>query len=208
MPPINESGVVQNGTKSEEDEETKEGGGPRKFTFPSHQFHMVTLAKMCQENKDYTDCVIKIDEEELRAHRLVLGSVSPFLKLVFSDIPSNLSEATILVPGVKKRVVKALLDFFYTGQMMVDRTDTSDLQLLIDTLQIDPGLITVDAVTEEQPKELNEEENVVTPNEEESVNADVASRSRKRRAEGDTDASSSDESKKPNLGNDEDKINI
>merc|ERR1712004_556802 len=41
---------------------------------------------MCQENKDYTDCVIKIDEEELRAHRLVLGSVSPFLKLVFSDI--------------------------------------------------------------------------------------------------------------------------
>ena len=208
MPPINESGVVQNGTKSEEDEETKEGGGPRKFTFPSHQFHMVTLAKMCQENKDYTDCVIKIDEEELRAHRLVLGSVSPFLKLVFSDIPSNLSEATILVPGVKKRVVKALLDFFYTGQMMVDRTDTSDLQLLIDTLQIDPGLITVDAVTEEQPKEPNEEENVVTPNAEESVNADVASRSRKRRAEGDTDASSSDESKKPNLGNDEDKINV
>ena len=208
MPPINESGVVQNGTKSEEDEETKEGGGPRKFTFPSHQFHMVTLAKMCQENKDYTDCVIKIDEEELRAHRLVLGSVSPFLKLVFSDIPSNLSEATILVPGVKKRVVKALLDFFYTGQMMVDRTDTSDLQLLIDTLQIDPGLITVDAVTEEQPKEPNEEENVVTPTEEESANTDVASRSRKRRAEGDTDASSSDESKKPNLGNDEDKINV
>merc|ERR1719461_2664284 len=149
MPPINESDLIQNGTAASSSEDSD--AGPRKFTFPSHQFHMVTLAKMCQENKDYTDCVIKIDEEELRAHRLVLGSVSPFLKLVFSDIPSNLSEATILVPGVKKRVVKALLDFFYTGQMVVERADTSDLQLLIDTLQIDPGLISVDTVSQVDP---------------------------------------------------------
>ena len=91
-------------------------------------------------------------DQELRAHRLVLGSVSPFLKLVFADLPQNHSEATILVPGVHRRVVKALLDFFYTGQMTVERQDTTDLQLLIDTLQIDPGLITVDTVSKnEQP---------------------------------------------------------
>merc|ERR1719203_1555896 len=113
---------------------------------------------MCQENKEYTDCVIRVGEadgqqdQELRAHRLVLGSVSPFLKLVFADLPQNHSEATILVPGVHRRVVKALLDFFYTGQMTVERQDTTDLQLLIDTLQIDPGLITVDTVSNhEQP---------------------------------------------------------
>merc|ERR1719362_1589736 len=113
---------------------------------------------MCQENKEYTDCVIRVgnadgqQDQELRAHRLVLGSVSPFLKLVFADLPQNHSEATILVPGVHRRVVKALLDFFYTGQMTVERQDTTDLQLLIDTLQIDPGLITVDTVSNhEQP---------------------------------------------------------
>ena len=216
MPPINESSIVQNGTNSEEDEASssvaKDEGGPRKFTFPSHQFHMVTLARMCQENKDYTDCVIKIDEEELRAHRLVLGSVSPFLKLVFSDIPSNLSEATILVPGVKKRVVKALLDFFYTGQMMDDHTDTSELQLLSDTMQNEPGQNTGEAVTEETPKEPTDtkEEESVTATEEQSVQASVASGSRKRRAEGDIDvsSSSSDESKKPNLAHDEDKTDL
>ena len=105
------------------------------------------------------------EAQELRAHRLVLGSVSPFLKLVFADLPQNHTEATILVPGVPKRVVKALLDFFYTGQMTVERQDTSDLQLLIDTLQIDPGLITVDTMpevesnpepkTEKSEKEIN-----------------------------------------------------
>ena len=197
MPPINESDIVHNGTASSEAE-----AGPRKFTFPSHQFHMVTLAKMCQENKDYTDCVIKIDEEELRAHRLVLGSVSPFLKLVFSDIPSNLSEATILVPGVKKRVVKALLDFFYTGQMIVERGDTSDLQLLIDTLQIDPGLITVDAVSNE-PLQRGEskEESQIEQNDDDGeaveTKAEEAPRtSRKRKPEKDDDESGT-EMKKP-----------
>jgi hypothetical protein len=77
--------------------------------------------------------------------------VSPFLKLVFADMPQNHSEATILVPGVHRRVVKALLDFFYTGQMTVERQDTTDLQLLIDTLQIDPGLITVENVSKHEP---------------------------------------------------------
>merc|ERR1712095_186440 len=106
---------------------------------------MVNLAKMCQENKEYADCVIKVGEEELRAHKLVL-----------SEIPSSLPEATILVPGVKQRVVKALLDFFYTGQMTVERQDTSDLQLLIDTLKIDPGLITVDALSKPNDGNIND----------------------------------------------------
>ena len=163
MPPVNDSnnipgsagGPLVNGNSAGNN---SSNDNVKKFTFPSHQFHMVHLAKMCQENKEYTDCVIRVGEadgqqdQELRAHRLVLGSVSPFLKLVFADLPQNHSEATILVPGVHRRVVKALLDFFYTGQMTVERQDTTDLQLLIDTLQIDPGLITVDTVSKnEQP---------------------------------------------------------
>jgi len=168
MPPVNDSnnipgsagGPLVNGNSAgnNSSNDNDKTASIRKFTFPSHQFHMVHLAKMCQENKEYTDCVIRVgnadgqQDQELRAHRLVLGSVSPFLKLVFADLPQNHSEATILVPGVHRRVVKALLDFFYTGQMTVERQDTTDLQLLIDTLQIDPGLITVDTVSKnEQP---------------------------------------------------------
>ncbi len=49
-----------------------------------------------------------------------------------------------------ERVVAALLDFLYTGEM---REDTADLQDLIDTLQIDPQLISVE---EEEEAEDNE----------------------------------------------------
>ena len=44
------------------------------------------------------------------------------------------------------QVVSALLDFLYTGEMTVDRSDTADLQRLIETLQINPELISVDVV--------------------------------------------------------------
>ena len=78
MSPVNESNVANiNGLG----EAAVAEAAMKKFKFPSHQFHIVNLAKMCQENKDFTDCVIRVGEEELRAHRLVLGSVSPFLKL-------------------------------------------------------------------------------------------------------------------------------
>ena len=49
----------------------------------------------------------------LRAHRLVLGSASGFLKNVFRDIPQTLPEATILVPGVKRNVCQALVIMIY-----------------------------------------------------------------------------------------------
>lgn len=82
-----------------------EAAGPRKFEFPSHQSHLLTLAKMCKESKEFTDCIIQCDEgDNLKAHRLVLGSASSFLKTVFQDLPTSLAEATIVVPGVKRGV--------------------------------------------------------------------------------------------------------
>jgi hypothetical protein len=54
------------------------------------------------------------------------------------------AEPTVVLPGVPERVVAALLDFLYTGEMRVEREDTADLQNLIDTLQIDPQLISVE----------------------------------------------------------------
>ena len=180
--------------------------GPRTFKFPSHQSHMVSLAKMCQENKEYTDCVIQCggviakddqdgeDVHKLRAHRLVLGAVSPFLKLVFSEVPATLPEATILVPGVKQRVVKALLDFLYTGEMTVKRQDTAELQLLIETLQINPDLITVDVVSKQKEEEEPAAAAAAAPEAEEHSNVSVVKvdaskepdKSRKRKPEEET----------------------
>ena len=91
MLPHNQHLGTQPGTISQfvnrESNDEENANEPHKFTFPSHQFHILNLAKMCKENNEYSDVVIHVGdpepEEELRAHRLVLGSVSPILKLIF-----------------------------------------------------------------------------------------------------------------------------
>ena len=51
------------------------------------------------------------------------------------------------------------LDFLYTGEMKVYREDTSDLQLLIETLQIDPELISVDVIKGNKGAEISNPDN-------------------------------------------------
>jgi len=44
----------------------------------------------------------------LRAHKLILGAASPFLKNLFANECINSTESTIIVPGIKRQVCKSL----------------------------------------------------------------------------------------------------
>ena len=161
---------------------------PRLFKFPAHHDHMLNLAKMCKENKQFADCVIQSDNGfKHRAHRLVLGAASSFLKMIFEQVPPSLPEATVLVPGVKETTVKALLDFLYTGEMSVDRENTADLQLLIETLQINPNLITVNVV-DDSSNDVEEDAKNRKQNTNDEAQSNVKAVGVKRRIEQDGDS--------------------
>ena len=68
-------------------ENLKEDSSPppsKLFKFPSHQSHMVSLAKMCRDSNQFADCVIQCEAGgQVRGHKLVLGSASKFLKEIF-----------------------------------------------------------------------------------------------------------------------------
>ena len=53
-----------------------------------------------------------------------------------------------------------MLDFLYTGEMTVDRCDSADLQRLIETLQINPELISVDVIDNQIVRKHEEVEKV------------------------------------------------
>ena len=60
---------------------------PRHFKFPAHHDHMLSLAKMCKENKQFADCIIQSDNGfKHHAHRLVLGAASSFLTMIFKQV--------------------------------------------------------------------------------------------------------------------------
>ena len=191
----------------------EEPAPPKHFKFPAHQNHMLSLAKMCQENKEYTDCIIQCDSGvKLKAHRLVLGAASPFMKLVFSEVPASLPEATVMVPGVKISVVQSLIDFLYSGEMTVSRSDTADLQLLIDTLQIDPELVSVQENDDDENDDEEPSSSSSSPTEEQKTDNPPPSKDElktKRKAsdqEGETSSSNSEkngEVKKRKLADDD-----
>lgn len=160
------------------------------FKFPSHKSHTLTLAKMVKESKAFADCVIQCDDGvQLRAHRLVLGAASEFLKEVFREVPSSLSEATVVVPGVKEPIVSGLIDFLYTGEMKVERRDTADLQRLIEALQIDRNLIDVQA---EQQGEEQQEQQQEQGEEQQQQDEEGEERKRKRKLSSSSAASTSE----------------
>ena len=65
-------------------EEPKTPPPTKLFKFPSHQSHMVSLAKMCRDSNQFADCIIQCEEgAQVRGHKLVLGSASKFLKDIF-----------------------------------------------------------------------------------------------------------------------------
>jgi hypothetical protein len=76
---------LEDASTSSSAKESSDSGPPRRFTFPDHASHVLSLAKMLKEGQMYTDCVLQCSGGKHRAHRLVLANASPFLKGVFGD---------------------------------------------------------------------------------------------------------------------------
>ncbi|CAB4070074.1 unnamed protein product [Lepeophtheirus salmonis] len=64
-----------------------------------------------------------------RAHRFVLSSCSDFLRNVFLENPSE--QPVVHLPEVESETIKLLLDFIYTGELLVD--DDVLLMKIMDT---------------------------------------------------------------------------
>eukprot|EP00096_Caligus_rogercresseyi_P012105 TRINITY_DN4981_c0_g1_i1.p1 TRINITY_DN4981_c0_g1~~TRINITY_DN4981_c0_g1_i1.p1 ORF type:complete len:281 (+),score=38.96 TRINITY_DN4981_c0_g1_i1:149-991(+) len=116
----------------------------RYISFSGHPAHIVSIARSCWEENKFTDVAIRCSNGLVHAHRLVLASCSTFLSRLFLSLPDGLSEYTILIPNMPREIVEILINFLYTGEMMIARSNTWDLQQLVHILQIDPENVRID----------------------------------------------------------------
>ncbi|TRY67209.1 hypothetical protein TCAL_02910 [Tigriopus californicus] len=123
----------------------------RMMSFAGFQAYLCTVARLCRETEKYTDVRVECSDGVLHAHRLVLGSASPFLRALFLDHPPGL-DVHLMIPTMRKAVVATLLEFLYTGKMVLARSHTHDLQQLVHILQIDPENVRIDTPSPD-PKE-------------------------------------------------------
>ena len=125
--------------------------------FTGHNAYMMSVARVCKEAGKFTDVVFVCQDGKVTAHRLVLAAASSTLRVAFKELPAEidgLSEYTVLVPDVRKSVVSSLVDFLYSGKLLLSRSNSRDLQLLVTMLGIDPENVRIEALDESTKKRL------------------------------------------------------
>ena len=86
-------------------------------------------AYQCQQ---FTDVILVIENREIKCHRVVLASMSPFFKTMFSCEMSEKYQERISLPYVAKLdIMKALVKYMYTGKIKYSAKDDSLLQLYL-----------------------------------------------------------------------------
>ncbi|EPB77350.1 BTB/POZ domain protein [Ancylostoma ceylanicum] len=70
------------------------------------------------ESELFTDCVIKVGNKEIKAHRCVLGQHSPVFRSMFNNESMiEAREGVIDIQDAKYESVRAMVEFMYTGSM-------------------------------------------------------------------------------------------
>jgi len=138
--------------------------GPSKqaVVFTGHNAYVMSCARINRDASQFTDVVLVCPDGNVTAHRLVLAAASTTLRKALLEVPANdatsegMYEHTILVPEVKKSVVAGLIDFLYTGKLLLSRSNARDMQLLVRLLGIDPENVRVEALEEVSQKRLKQ----------------------------------------------------
>jgi hypothetical protein len=112
-----------------------------------------TLARYF-EKEEYVDVTfICKGGRKVKAHKLLLISVSHFLKKMFSEWNGNQDMITITVPDVDHNILKYLLDFLYEGTMKLSRSELVEFKAVQKMLGIRfPGASVMESEVRQFPR--------------------------------------------------------
>uniref|UniRef100_A0A1I8BUI0 BTB domain-containing protein n=1 Tax=Meloidogyne hapla TaxID=6305 RepID=A0A1I8BUI0_MELHA len=69
------------------------------------------------EKEIFTDCVIKVGDEVIKAHRCVLAQSEVFQKMFEQNGMTEALNGEVIISDFTAECVRAMLEFFYTGEV-------------------------------------------------------------------------------------------
>ena len=85
------------------------------LTWPKFSEHVKEVFQDVMTSADFTDVTIVCDDQEqFRAHKLVLSACSPVFRRIISCLTTK--DSVIYMKGVKHKEMKSILEFIYLGQ--------------------------------------------------------------------------------------------
>ena len=88
---------------------------PLDLSWQNFSQHLRGLLEDVLTSKDFTDVtIISEDQEQFRAHKMVLSASSPVFRNIINCLPAK--DPVIFLKGVKQEEMKSILEFIYIGQ--------------------------------------------------------------------------------------------
>ncbi|XP_034109505.1 longitudinals lacking protein, isoforms H/M/V [Drosophila albomicans] len=113
---------------------SSEGGQTYCLRWNNHQTNLVQILHALHEVGSYVDCTLVVDDEQFKAHRVVLAANSPYFQAILQDVPQD--QCSIILPGVKGFEIAALLQYMYTGETTVTKSQEPEILRTAKELQV------------------------------------------------------------------------
>lgn len=92
-----------------------------------HPGQLLAGLNACRQRDLFTDVRLCLGQEEIPCHRVVLAASSPYFEAMFSGAFREQREQRVEIADVSPWVMRRLLDFLYTGELVLCTEEAQDL---------------------------------------------------------------------------------
>uniref|UniRef100_A0A146LF72 Kelch-like protein diablo n=2 Tax=Lygus hesperus TaxID=30085 RepID=A0A146LF72_LYGHE len=110
------------------------------MTFCMTNYHkgVLKMMSMMRTHHMLTDVKLIVSSETFEAHKLMLAAASPYFKAMFLSSLAESKQNIVTLNGLEPDMVGLLLDYAYTNQILITRTNVQALLSAANLLQILP----------------------------------------------------------------------
>ena len=108
----------------------------RLFQMKEHCNQSFVVMNQLRKEGQLCDISFRVGNESLSAHRIVVASVSPYLRAMFTCGMKESSQEEIELRDIEPRAMASLIDYAYTGEVMVTIDNVQDLLPAAGILQL------------------------------------------------------------------------
>jgi len=90
--------------------------------------------KEIREDKDFFDITLACDDEQIQAHKMILGACSPFFRNILRRNPHQ--HPLLYLKGVKYNDLQSVLNFMYHGEVSVAQEDLNSFLSVAEDLRV------------------------------------------------------------------------
>ena len=87
-----------------------------------------------RDDKDFFDVTLACDDDQIQAHKMILGACSPFFRNILRRNPHQ--HPLLYLKGVKYNDLQAVLNFMYHGEVSVAQEDLNSFLSVAEDLRV------------------------------------------------------------------------